>query len=739
MALSLCNSKSPTHFQIQHSQPILFLFLLFPFANSISFNFPNFNPNDPDIYYQGDAFEASEVIQLTKNQADGSLSFSVGRATYAQAMHLWDSETGNFTDFNTQFTFNIRALNLSTAGDGLAFFLSPFDATIPDDSSGGCLGLFDNSLAFNHTNNQIVAVEFDSFKNTWDPSADHVGIDINSIVSVANVTWNTSMKNGTTANAWVNYNSTTTTLSVYLTYAENPVFQGNYSLSYVVNFTKVLPEWVSVGFSAATGDWTEIHNIVSWSFNSTLGGSHNSTPGGSNNSISGPPPPPPPSTSNNSTIGPPPSTGTGLSTGMGHKIIPRLVIGLAMIIGTLSCGVGLFWFMKWQKINSRGNNEMGIDASTDDDDDFEKGTGPRRFTFHELSHATNNFFEGGKLGQGGFGGVYKGVLSGTQEEIAVKRISKGSKQGKKEFKSEVKTISRLRHRNLVQLIGWCHERGEFLLIYEFMPNGSLDNHLFDGKSKLRWTVRYKIALDLASAILYLHEEWEQCVVHRDIKSSNIMLDSNYNAKLGDFGLARLVDHESGLETTVMAGTMGYLAPECVSTGKASKESDIFSFGIVALEIACGRKPVERNRNLGEVVLLEWVWSLYGKGQLFEAIDKDLTMEYDKHQVERLMLVGLWCCYPDFKLRPSIRQAINSLKFEAPLPVLPSQMPVPVYFSPSMCMPSYTSSVVTTDSDINGRIQCSSSSHARSNYSSVSVESSKAPLLLHEDNEESILL
>ncbi|KAI8540901.1 hypothetical protein RHMOL_Rhmol08G0021300 [Rhododendron molle] len=118
----------------------------------------------------------------------------------------------------------------------------------------------------------------------------------------------------------------------------------------------------------------------------------------------------------------------------------------------------------------------------------------------------------------------------------------------------------------------------------------------EGKSKLTWTVRYKIALGLASALLYLHEEWEQCVVHRDIKSSNIMLDSNYNGKLGDFGLARLVDHELGLETTVLAGTMGYLAPECVTTGKASKESDVYSFSVIALEIACGRKLIENNRD-----------------------------------------------------------------------------------------------------------------------------------------------
>lgn len=174
----------------------------------------------------------------------------------------------------------------------------------------------------------------------------------------------------------------------------------------------------------------------------------------------------------------------------------------------------------------------------------------------KLVHATNNFNDEEKLGQGGFGGVYRGLLRDSNSFIAGKRVSKGSKQGKKEYASELKIVSRLRHRNLVQLIGWCHERGELLLIYEFMPNGSLDSYLFTEKSLLIWATRYKVAQELVSVLLYLHEEWEQCVVHRDIKSSNIMLDSNHNTKLRDFGLARLVDHVKGSQTTVLAGTMG---------------------------------------------------------------------------------------------------------------------------------------------------------------------------------------
>jgi serine/threonine protein kinase len=139
-----------------------------------------------------------------------------------------------------------------------------------------------------------------------------------------------------------------------------------------------------------------------------------------------------------------------------------------------------------------------------------------------------------------------------------------------------------------------------------MPNGSLDSHLFTEESLLIWATRYKVAQGLASALLYLHEEWEQCVVHRDIKSSNIMLDSNFNAKLGDFGLARLVDHVKGYRTTDLAGTMDYMAPECLTASNASKESDVYSFGIVALEIACGRKPIKNNAPQDQRVLVKWV-------------------------------------------------------------------------------------------------------------------------------------
>ena len=270
------------------------------------------------------------------------------------------------------------------------------------------------------------------------------------------------------------------------------------------------------------------------------------------------------------------------------------------------------------------------------------------------------------------------MLSESNVDVAVKRVSEGSKQGRKEYISEVKIISHLRHWNLVQLIGWCHEHDELLLVYKYMPNGSLDSHPYGAKTTLTWPGRYNVIQGLACALLYLHEEWEQCIVHRDIKPSNIMLDTNFNAKLGDFGLTRLVDHNLGSKTTILAGTMGFLAPECATTGKASKEFDVYVFGMVYLEIVCGRKPIEPQTEPNKVNLVKWVWELHGKGQLLEAVDHKLNMEFDKEQIQCLIVVDLWCCHPNPASRPSARKVLNVLNFEAPLPNLPSKFGSPMH-------------------------------------------------------------
>ncbi|XP_017249115.2 L-type lectin-domain containing receptor kinase IX.1-like [Daucus carota subsp. sativus] len=357
-----------------------------------------------------------------------------------------------------------------------------------------------------------------------------------------------------------------------------------------------------------------------------------------------------------------------------------MLIGF-LVGGALAVCVGILALAYYRK--RRNGEEDGDEITFDDtmDGEFERGTGPKKFSYHSLAKATKNFAEEQKLGEGGFGVVYRGFLRALNCDVAVKRVSRTSKQGVKEYASEVKIITRLRHRNLVQLLGWCHEKNDLLLVYEYMQNGSLDSHLFRGKSLLTWPIRYKIAQGLASALVYLHEACEQCVVHRDIKSSNVTLDSNFIAKLADFGLARLVDHEKGEQTTVFAGTLGYMAPECITTGQASKESDVYSFGIVSLEIAGGRKVIDPNFDESRMRLLQWVWSLYGTGELLQAADPKLCGDYDEQELQRLLIVGLWCAHPDKTFRPSIRQAIHVLTLEAPLPILPPTMPVATYYPP----------------------------------------------------------
>ncbi|CAL5092464.1 unnamed protein product [Urochloa decumbens] len=294
------------------------------------------------------------------------------------------------------------------------------------------------------------------------------------------------------------------------------------------------------------------------------------------------------------------------------------------------------------------------------DDDLEEGViGPRRFSYDELAAATGDFSDDRRLGSGGFGSVYRGFLTDTNRDVAVKRVSETSRQGWKEFVSEVRIISQLRHRNLVQLIGWCHGGDDdLLLVYELMHNGSLDAHLYRSDNVLTWPVRYGIALGVGAALLYLHEGTEWRVVHRDIKPSNVMLDASFTAKLDDFGLARLIDDGRRSHTTGVAGTM-YMDPECfLFAGRASVEADVHSF-------ASG-------------------------GSILDAADARLEGEFEDREMASTMLVGLWCAHPDRSLRPTIRQAVNVLRFEAPPPSLPAKMPVATYGPPGDC-PGFTSS------------------------------------------------
>lgn len=321
--------------------------------------------------------------------------------------------------------------------------------------------------------------------------------------------------------------------------------------------TTILPELVSVGISATTGLDSEGRVVSSWEFRSSL---ELDIPNNDND----------------------------------KKIKKRnwkLILAEIAILVILACvfvSMLLYWFVRRSKCLKNETSRLRQKRCRE----RISITGRGNLLTKNYVNATNGFADERKLGQGGSGLVYKGTLSDLDRQVAVKRIFTESEHSERIFFNEVKVISRVMRRNLVQFVGWYQEENEFLLVYDYMSKGSLGTHLFGDRKTLPWGVRYKIALGLASALNYLHGEAEQCVLHRDIRPANVLLDTDFSTKLGDFGVAKFVDPQLRTDRmTAVEGTFGYLAPEYVSVGRVSKESDMYSFGVVVLDIACGRKWV----------------------------------------------------------------------------------------------------------------------------------------------------
>ncbi|KAK4589466.1 hypothetical protein RGQ29_020157 [Quercus rubra] len=283
------------------------------------------------------------------------------------------------------------------------------------------------------------------------------------------------------------------------------------------------------------------------------------------------------------------------------------------------------------------------------------------FTFRQIKAATNNFDAANKLGQGGFGAVYKGtLLDGTI--IAVKQLSSKSKQGNREFVNEIGMISGLQHPNLVRLYGCCIERNQLLLVYEYMENNSLEHALFEeSRLKLDWPTRKKICLGIARGLTFLHEESPLKIVHRDIKTSNILLDGDLNPKISDFGLAKLYEEENSHISTRVAGTVGYMAPEYALWGYLTYKADVYSFGIVALEIVAGKNNMRYRPNENFVCLLDWALVSQQKGNLMDLVDPDLKSNFSKEEVVKIMKVALLCTNPSPTLRPTMSAVVSMLE------------------------------------------------------------------------------
>ncbi|KAJ0264305.1 receptor-like protein kinase [Hirschfeldia incana] len=295
------------------------------------------------------------------------------------------------------------------------------------------------------------------------------------------------------------------------------------------------------------------------------------------------------------------------------------------------------------------------------------------FTLRDLQLATNHFSKENIIGDGGYGVVYHGTLT-NKTPVAVKKLLNNPGQADKDFRVEVEAIGHVRHKNLVRLLGYCVEGTHRMLVYEYMNNGNLEQWLHGDMSHqghLTWEARIKVLVGTAKALAYLHEAIEPKVVHRDIKSSNILMNDNFDAKLSDFGLAKLLGADKSYVSTRVMGTFGYVAPEYANSGLLNEKSDVYSFGVVLLEAVTGRYPVDYERPKEEVHMVEWLKLMVQQKQFEQVVDKELEIKPTTSELKRALLTALRCVDPDADKRPKMSQVARMLESDE-YPVMPRE-------------------------------------------------------------------
>ncbi|KAF9600997.1 hypothetical protein IFM89_014982 [Coptis chinensis] len=562
------------------------------------------------------------LLRLTNNTKQQK-----GHAFYPKPFQFLSSNGSTFS-FSSTFVFAIVPMYRDLSGHGICFVVAP-SRSLPGALPSQYLGLF-NDTNNGDPSNHVVAVELDTIYSSefGDINDNHVGIDLNNLRSAISGPAkyyldrtggnykNLSLLSGQQMQVWIEK------------------FVAEIWIKTVTESVAVLRD---PNMRHSTNDNLCMRKVLvtkrGWSFQ--MNGQAQAF------DLSRLPKLPP--------VGP-------------QEQSKILTIGLPVSLAVLLLTVASITFIviRWKK------NYAELF------EDWELKYRPHRFSYKDLYVATKGFRDKELLGVGGFGRVYKGILPTSKIEVAVKRVSHESKQGIKEFIAEIVSIGQLRHRNIVQLLGYCRRKGELLLVYDYMPNGSLDNFLFcPSSSRLNWRQRFQIIKGVASGLVYLHEEWEQVVIHRDVKVSNVLVDCEWNGRLGDFGLARLYDHGTNPLTTHVVGTLGYIAPEMNKTGKATTSTDVFSFGAFLLEVACGRRPIEPQEPDESIALVDRVVSCWNRGVILETTDPSLQSDYVTQKVELVLKLGLLCSHPIPTARPSMRQVGQYLEKDMPLPQLSS--------------------------------------------------------------------
>ncbi|XP_037437367.1 L-type lectin-domain containing receptor kinase SIT2-like [Triticum dicoccoides] len=612
---------------------------------------------DGHFIYNGFDGAWLELDGMAVVEPDGKLALTnvtsqlKGSAFHPTPLRFHETNGTVARSFSAAFVFAIVTDLVTVGGNGLAFFVGP-TKNLSMASPSQFLGLF-NPQNNGNASNHVFAVELDTILNPEfrDINSNHVGVDVNGLASVVAEPAgyydddtgdfrNLTLISGDAMQVWVDYDGRSTVLNVTLAPVEAPRPKKPL-ISVTVDLSPVLNGTAYVGLSSSTGPFRTRHYVLGWSF-----------------ALDGAAPP-----LDYSNLPKPPRIGDSKRRSKARDVI--LPVATPILALAVVAGVSL---LLWRRLRYAELRE-----------EWEVEFGPHRLAYKDLYIATGGFDGKHLLGVGGFGRVYKGVLPASKKEVAVKVVVShdDAKLGMKQFVAEVVSLGRLRHRNIVQLLGYCRRKGELLLVYDYMPNGSLDNWLYDrNATPLGWAQRLSAIRGVASGLLYLHDDWEKVVVHRDIKASNVLLDGEMNARLGDFGLAKLYDRGTDPQTTSVVGTMGYLAPELACTRRVTPATDVFAFGAFVLEVACGRRPIEHGAvDDNRLVLADWVLERWHNGDVTDTADPRLSGAYDVEEAAAVLRLGLVCSHPAPAARPSMRQVVQYLDGDVPMPE-----PAPTYRS-----------------------------------------------------------